>query len=95
MVSNQDINKHREPGCYAVLQDKKYYEAGNSFIKRTLRRHEWIIADNPKFAPAANMPQRWTTDAAVLTYLRDKTNIRCRVSSSPLRTTAPSTLAPS
>lgn len=75
MVSNQDIKKHREAGCYSITQDKKYYEVGNSFIKRTLRRHEWIITDNLKFAPPANIPQRWTTDAAILTYLREKTNI--------------------
>ncbi|KAK4099079.1 hypothetical protein N658DRAFT_525714 [Parathielavia hyrcaniae] len=75
MVSNQDINKHREAGCTGITQDKKYYEVGNSFIKRTLRRHEWIITTIPKLAPSACLPQRWKTDAAILAYLRDKTDI--------------------
>ncbi|KAH6619143.1 hypothetical protein B0J18DRAFT_481451 [Chaetomium sp. MPI-SDFR-AT-0129] len=44
MVSNQDMNRHREPGCTGVTPDKKYYE-------------------------------RWKTNAVILLYLREKTNI--------------------
>jgi hypothetical protein len=78
MVSNQDLNKHREQGCTGVTTDKKYYEVGNSFIKRTLRRHEGMqltAAANFNWTPSASLPQRWRTDAAVLTYLGENTNI--------------------
>ena len=75
MVSNQDINKHREPGCTAITIDKKYYEVGNSFIKRTLRQHEWIIPPTTNWTPPASLPQRWKTDAAILLYLKEHTNI--------------------
>ncbi|KAH6626640.1 hypothetical protein B0J18DRAFT_443987 [Chaetomium sp. MPI-SDFR-AT-0129] len=67
------MNKHREPDCTGVTIDKKYYEVGNSFIKRTLRQHEWITA--PNWTPSTCLPQRWKTDAAILVYLREKTNI--------------------
>lgn len=78
MVSNQEINKHREEGCTVVTLDKKYYEVGNSFIKRTLRPHEWIhvaTTTTTTWTPPATLPQRWKTDAATLLYLRDNTNI--------------------
>ncbi len=76
MVSNQDINKHREPGCFGITPDKKYYEVGRSFIKRTLRRHEWMTSPAiANWTPSACLPQRWKTDAAILEYLREKTNI--------------------
>ncbi|GAB1311840.1 hypothetical protein MFIFM68171_02050 [Madurella fahalii] len=74
MVSNQDMNKHREAGCTGVTPDKKYYEVGNSFIKRTLRRHEWMTTAT-NWTPSACLPQRWKTDAAILVYLREKTDI--------------------
>ncbi|KZZ97359.1 Protein kinase-like domain protein [Moelleriella libera RCEF 2490] len=74
MVSNQDMNKHREAGCTGITPDKKYYEVGRSFIKRTLRRHEWMTTA-AGWTPPANLPQRWKTDAAILKYLRENTNI--------------------
>ncbi|KAH9907007.1 hypothetical protein F4778DRAFT_724347 [Xylariomycetidae sp. FL2044] len=74
MVSNQELNQHREAGCTGITIDKKYYEVGNSFIKRTLRSHEWMTTAWD-WKPSANLPQRWTTDAAILEYLRKQTNI--------------------
>lgn len=75
MVTTGDLNEHCEPGCTGVTVDKKYYAVGNAFIKRTLRRHEWPKAAAEWWKPPANLPQRWKTDAAVLVYLREKTNI--------------------
>lgn len=74
MVSNQDLNKHREPGCTGIIPDKKYYQVGSSFIKRTLRQHEWMTTA-PNWTPSACLPQRWKTDAAILAYLQANTNI--------------------
>ncbi|CAK7215167.1 37S ribosomal protein S22 [Sporothrix bragantina] len=37
MVTTADLNRHAEECCTGVTQDKKYFEAGNAFIKRTLR----------------------------------------------------------
>jgi len=76
MVNNKDLNDSREPGCWAVLADRKYYHVGNLCIKRTLRRHEWQSAINGALAvPPTAIPQRWKTDAAILQYLSKTTNI--------------------
>ncbi|KAK3939932.1 hypothetical protein QBC46DRAFT_436456 [Diplogelasinospora grovesii] len=76
MVTNKELNDRREPGCWAVLADKKYFQVGNSCIKRTLRPHEWQSASNGSLViPPTSYPQRWETDAAILQYLREKTNI--------------------
>ena len=76
MVTNKELNDRREDGCWAVLHDKKYYRVGNSCIKRTLRRHEWQTTQHQGLAvPSRSYPQRWKTDAAVLQYLSEHTNI--------------------
>ncbi|KAK3307142.1 uncharacterized protein B0T15DRAFT_529352 [Chaetomium strumarium] len=72
LVTNQELNEHREPGCLAVLTDRKYLHVGNSCIKRTLRRHEWISS---RVSPPSTFPQRWKNDAAILQYLATHTNI--------------------
>lgn len=74
MVSNQDLNTHHETGCTGITQDKKDYEVGSSFVKRTLLRHEWITTTT-HWTPSAALPQRWKTDPAILAYHREKTNI--------------------
>lgn len=76
MVTNKELNDRREPGCFAVLADKKYFHVGNWFMKRTLRQHEWQTAPNGVLiVPPTTYPQRWRTDAAVLRFLRQETNI--------------------
>ncbi|OAA64753.1 Protein kinase-like domain protein [Niveomyces insectorum RCEF 264] len=70
------LNEVREPGCLAVLQDRKYFFTGNMCIKRTLRRHEWFTIDNVLYnSPPTTIPQRWKNDVAIITYLRERTNI--------------------
>lgn len=45
-------------------------------MKRTLRRHEWqTVGDNILITPHTVLPERWKNDAAILAYLREKTNI--------------------
>ncbi|KJZ79253.1 hypothetical protein HIM_01404 [Hirsutella minnesotensis 3608] len=58
------------------MADKKYFHVGGMFMKRTLRHHEWQTRpDGRIIIPAASIPQRWKTDAAVQQYLRETTNI--------------------
>lgn len=56
----------------AVLTDRKYFRVGNSCIKRTLRRHEWV---HDFVSPPSTFPQRWKNDAAILQYLAAHTDI--------------------
>jgi hypothetical protein len=77
MVTNKELNDRREAGCWAVFADKMYFRLGNSCMKRTLRRHEW--QSHPKtgrlVVPPASYPQRWKTDAAILQFLAERTDI--------------------
>ncbi|KND88014.1 hypothetical protein TOPH_07289, partial [Tolypocladium ophioglossoides CBS 100239] len=75
MVTNEELNERCEPGCLGVLTDKKYFHVGNLFIKRTLRRHEWQSTEDILLVPPTTHPQRWKNDAAIVQYLREKTNI--------------------
>lgn len=76
MVTHEEINGRKEEGCTAILFDKKYYKVGNSCIKRTLRRHEWqTVLRGDIFVPPTSYPQRWKTDAAILQYLSEKTDL--------------------
>lgn len=76
MVTNRELNDRREPCCSAVLADKKYLHVGGFFMKRTLRPHEWQSnSKNVVIVPPTTYPQRWKTDAAILRFLRKKTNI--------------------
>lgn len=76
MVTNQELDDRREPGCSVVLADKKYFHVGNWFMKRTLRKHEWqSVSDDIVIVPPTTYPQRWKTDAAILQFLRKATNI--------------------
>lgn len=74
--TTKELNEHREPGCFLVLVDRKYYQVGNLAIKRTLRRHEWTsIGDGFFVSPPPTFPQRWKNDGAILQYLTAHTNI--------------------
>jgi len=76
MVTNQEMKDRREPGCWAILADRKYYQVGNSCIKRSLRRHEWqTTRTGVLIVPPTTFPQRWKTDAAVLQFLKERTDI--------------------
>lgn len=70
------LHNHREPGCFAVLPDRKYFHVGNLFIKRTMRRHEWTKLSHDFFVtPSAALPQRLRNDIAIMQYLHERTNI--------------------
>ncbi|KAH0592758.1 hypothetical protein MHUMG1_09403 [Metarhizium humberi] len=76
MVTNQELNDRREPGCTVVLADKKYFHVGNWFMKRTLREHEWqSVFGTILIVPPRTYPQRWKNDAAILRFLRKETDI--------------------
>ncbi|KAG6003206.1 hypothetical protein E4U54_000730 [Claviceps lovelessii] len=77
MVTNAELNKRREPGCWAVYADKKIFVLDSIFIKRTLRRHEWQspVDDSYLVIPTQSMAQRYRTEAAAVDYIRKNTNI--------------------
>lgn len=43
MAPSLFLHNNREPGCWGVVGDRKYYFLKNLFVKRTLRKHEWTV----------------------------------------------------
>ncbi|KAG6009850.1 hypothetical protein E4U43_008663 [Claviceps pusilla] len=77
MVTNAEANERREPSCTLVLWDKKYFDLGSMFMKRTLRRHEWLTPNDGSslMIPPANLGQKYKTEAAAVDYIRKNTDI--------------------
>ncbi|KAI9750662.1 MAG: hypothetical protein M4579_006375 [Chaenotheca gracillima] len=76
MVVNLELNEEEEPGCIAVLADKKYFHVGQSFLKRTVREGEWPTSRSGRaIVPSPSYEHRWNNDAETLMFLRKHTNI--------------------
>jgi hypothetical protein len=64
------LHKHREQGVWGVLADRKIYHLDKLFVKRTLRKLEWIEhPDNWVLRPSGAMPQRYPIDVACQKHL--------------------------
>lgn len=60
------LHRNREPGCWAVLADRKFYFLDDLIIKHTLRRAEWSeLGEGYVIKPCAALPQRFRIDVAV------------------------------
>jgi hypothetical protein len=74
-TTNQLLNARKEENRFAVTLERKYYQAGNTFIKRSLRPREWqVTAKGTIHAPRSGR-ERLLNEAAAITFIRDKTNI--------------------
>ena len=66
----------KEEGCFAITAERKYYHIGGTFIKRSLRPHEWQTSP---FKGTIHIPrqdkQRILNEGACLTFIRANTNI--------------------
>ena len=73
-VTNEMIE--REKNCIGITAERKYYYVDNTFIKRSLRPHEWQLS---KFKGTTHVPrqsnERLLNEAACLRYIRDNSNI--------------------
>ncbi|KAI9759189.1 MAG: hypothetical protein M1835_000443, partial [Candelina submexicana] len=76
MVVNLEHNDGKESACLSVLADEKYFHIGNSFLKRTLRKHEWPTSSSGKLiVPSPSYVHRWNNEAETLGFLRQCTKI--------------------
>jgi aminoglycoside phosphotransferase (APT) family kinase protein len=76
ILTNQLINRRREETCVGITSERKYFHAGNAFIKRSLRPSEWQVSP---FKGTIHVPrmnnERLLNEAATLQYIRENTNI--------------------
>ncbi|OIW34064.1 kinase-like protein [Coniochaeta ligniaria NRRL 30616] len=75
-VTNQMLNERREKDCVSVTLERKYFQVGGTWIKRSLRPSEWQI--NP-FAGTLVVPrfgrERLLNEAAAMRFIAANTSI--------------------
>lgn len=72
---NPNVNEPvKEEGCFAVTFERKYYQRGAVFIKRSLRPREFRTGYRGLYIPRVSK-ERLMNEAASLRYIRDMTNI--------------------
>ncbi|CAH0019560.1 unnamed protein product [Clonostachys rhizophaga] len=64
----------REDGCLYMTAERKYYQRGQSFIKRSLREKEYYEGPHGPCIPRLSK-ERLQNEAECLRFIRSKTNI--------------------
>ena len=69
-------NSCREIDCFSVTAERKYYEIGKTFVKRSLRPREWQVS---QFHGTVHVPrlgkERLLNEAAAMQFVREHTKI--------------------
>ncbi len=75
-VTNQMLNARREPHCSAITPERKYYEVDGSFVKRSLRPHEWqhSLVRGMLYIPRRGT-ERLLNEAAALRHVAAHTDV--------------------
>lgn len=56
MAPKNFLHEHKESGVWGILADRKIYHLDKLFVKRTLRKHEWLLESGWVVPPSAAMP---------------------------------------
>jgi hypothetical protein len=72
--TNQQLNQSREENCVSVTPERKYYRVGDTWIKRSLRPHEWQKHNGYMHVPKFN-GERILNEGACLAYLAANTDV--------------------
>lgn len=72
--TNIALNAAKETDCTKVTHERKYYRCGNTFIKRSLRPHEWQQYNGYMHVPRFSV-ERILNEGACLAYLAEHTDI--------------------
>ncbi|KAF3483185.1 uncharacterized protein GIQ15_02509 [Arthroderma uncinatum] len=75
-VTNQMLNARKEKDCIAYTTERKFFDDGQTFIKRSLRPSEWQL--NP-YTGTIMIPklgnERLLNEAAAMKFIAENTNI--------------------
>ena len=69
------LNQKKEDGCLAISPERKYYHVGESFVKRSLRPHEWQVSLHGTIHVPRLSRERVLNEAASLKLIREQTDI--------------------
>lgn len=72
--TNQEVNEKREKHCVSVSVERKYFQVGNTWIKRSLRPTEWQKQNGYMHIPLFNT-ERILNEGACLEFLAENTDI--------------------
>lgn len=71
MTDQKDV---KEPGCFGITFERKYYHRGGAFVKRSLRPREYRTGFRGLHIPRLNK-ERLMNEAASLRYIRSNTDM--------------------
>ncbi|KAB8356609.1 hypothetical protein FH972_024191 [Carpinus fangiana] len=74
-TTNSILKRASEKDCFAITAERKYYETGGCFIKRSLRRREWQLTLRGTIHMPKQGEDRIKNEAAALRYVAQHTNI--------------------
>ena len=74
-VTNRMLNRKKEDGCIAITAERKYYHVGETFVKRSLRPHEWQVSLQGTIHVPRLGRERILNEAASLRFIREHTAI--------------------
>lgn len=69
------LNEKKEEYCISITHERKYYKTMNTFIKRSLRPHEWQQGPNGKTHVPAFNAERLLNEGAALEFIARNTNV--------------------
>lgn len=75
-TTNRIINATREPNCFSITAERKYYHVDQCFIKRSLRPNEWQTSPilGTTHVPRLGI-ERILNEAASLRYIKENSSI--------------------
>ncbi|KAM3522941.1 hypothetical protein NHJ13051_005401 [Beauveria bassiana] len=75
-VTNAMLNAKREKDCIKITTERKYFHADGSFVKRSLRPHEWQHSPFQGFLCIPRLGnERLLNEAATLRFIAKNTDI--------------------
>ena len=74
-ITNGMLNSNKEENCSAVTAERKYYDIGRTFVKRSLRPREWQITIRGTIHVPRQGKERLLNEAAAMQFVREHTNV--------------------
>ena len=75
-ITNKMANSCKEIDCIAVTPERKYYNIGKTFVKRSLRPREWQVS---QFSGTIHVPrqgkERLLNEAAAMRFVKEHTRV--------------------
>ena len=75
LTTHKLLHKQEEENCIKITPERRYYHVDDVFIKRSLRKDEWIITEKGTIHVPRLGPERLINEAAAMRYVAANTNV--------------------